>query len=176
MAGNIRTGRNSASPKICPPIRHHLASCEKLSHKRYSDPCDASIVESASRKQSPARGVPAVTATIATRTKPTGLGYVTFSRGYAHDAVHRRRGIRSPAHGLGTVWLDAVGSSAVATLKQSPPATCTRLLGNWLIGYHCGAEMQLVVTKNPISTLPYEELIVTRCGAGHIATSDGVLL
>ena len=64
----------------------------------------------------------------------------------------------------------------MATLKQSSPATCTRLLGNWLIGYHCGAEMQLVITPSPISTLPYEELVIERCLAGHIATSAGVLL
>jgi len=49
------------------------------------------------------------------------------------------------------------------------------MLGNWLVGYHCGAKMQLAVTRNPISTLPYEELVVSRCLAGHLETSNGVL-
>lgn len=58
----------------------------------------------------------------------------------------------------------------------SRPATCDRMLGNWLYGYHCGAEMQLVVTRSPLSDLPYAELVVIRCLAGHIADSRGVLV
>jgi len=63
----------------------------------------------------------------------------------------------------------------MAKVKREAPAYCQRMLGNWLVGYHCGAEMQLVVTRSPISSLPYEELVVERCLAGHIVSSQGVL-
>jgi len=59
--------------------------------------------------------------------------------------------------------------------NPSAPATCTRMLGNWLVGYHCGAELRLLVTPSPISSLPYGELIVTKCLAGHIESGYGVL-
>ncbi len=65
-------------------------------------------------------------------------------------------------------------SRVIAHRDQSAPSICSRMLGNWLVGYWCGAEMQLVITRSPLSGLPYEELIVTRCLAGHIATSQGV--
>lgn len=56
---------------------------------------------------------------------------------------------------------------------QSAPATCERDLG----GFHqtCGAHLQLVVTRNPIGALPYDDLVVIRCTAGHITDSQGVL-
>lgn len=60
--------------------------------------------------------------------------------------------------------------------NPSAPAICERMLGNWLYGYHCGEPLQLVVTKSPLGGLPYDELIVTRCPAGHIADSRGVLV
>lgn len=56
----------------------------------------------------------------------------------------------------------------------SAAAACERWLGIGLTGMRCGAEMQLVVTRNPISGLPFEQLVVERCVMGHIATSQGV--
>ena len=57
----------------------------------------------------------------------------------------------------------------------SPPATCRRMLGNWLVGYHCGSLMEIVVTQNPLSDLPYMQLVVVRCIAGHIESGVGVV-
>ena len=60
-------------------------------------------------------------------------------------------------------------------MPPEAPAICPRLCGNWLVGWACGEPMLLVVTKSPLSDLPYDELVVERCAAGHISTSHGVL-
>ena len=60
----------------------------------------------------------------------------------------------------------------MAQVKQSAPARCPRDLGNTLT---CGAQLQLCITKNPIGALPFDDLIVTRCHAGHLEDSRGVL-
>ena len=47
----------------------------------------------------------------------------------------------------------------------SPDARC----GRWdafLEGY-CAAPVQLVFTRNPMTDLPYQELVIQRCTAGH---------
>jgi hypothetical protein len=50
------------------------------------------------------------------------------------------------------------------------------MLGNWLVGHHCGALLQLVVTISPLGHLPYAQLVVIRCAAGHIESGTGVLV
>ena len=59
--------------------------------------------------------------------------------------------------------------------KQSPPARCTQMIADSLAGRICGAEMGMLVTKSPLSALPYEELLALRCPF-HIIRADGVLL
>ncbi len=58
---------------------------------------------------------------------------------------------------------------------QSAGATCQREISILYPIIRCGAVMQLVVTRNPIGALPYDELVITRCLAGHLADSRGVL-
>lgn len=48
------------------------------------------------------------------------------------------------------------------------------MVGNWLVSYECGHAMQLCITRNPIRGLPYDELVIRRCEAGHVESSDGV--
>jgi hypothetical protein len=65
----------------------------------------------------------------------------------------------------------------VEARDQSVPATCTHTDRPWFnpIGVRCGALMQLVFTKSPLSTMPYDELVITRCLAGHIERGGGVI-
>jgi len=48
------------------------------------------------------------------------------------------------------------------------------MIADSLAGRICGAPMQMLVTKSPLSALPYEDLLVLRCPV-HISRADGVL-
>ncbi len=54
------------------------------------------------------------------------------------------------------------------------PAVCMRALDP-AGRSQCAEEMQLIVTRSPLGHLPFEELIVMRCAAGHLERGDGVL-
>lgn len=60
----------------------------------------------------------------------------------------------------------------VVSRKQSPPARCTRMVGENLAGDICGAPLVLFITTSPMPQ--YEQLVVMRCPE-HIYRGDGVL-
>jgi len=59
--------------------------------------------------------------------------------------------------------------------KQSRPARCERMCHEGLAGRICGAQLQMLVTKSPLSALPYEELFVLRCALHTWMRADGIL-
>lgn len=55
---------------------------------------------------------------------------------------------------------------------QSRPATCERIVGNWLIGQYCGEPLRLIVTNSPLRG--FMQLVVERCPL-HVGTAHGVV-
>ncbi len=56
-------------------------------------------------------------------------------------------------------------TKVIVARKQSAPAICER----------CGGLLYWFITPSPLSHLPYEELVLQRCLAGHVTRGDGVL-